>query len=427
MNKKLKTFLENHGLSANSINAEAVLSDFLSEMEKGLAGEESSLQMIPTYITTDTDIPLEKKVIVIDAGGTNLRIALIHFDKNSEVVIDEIEKYKMPGAKTELTAEEFFKTFADYLKPVVSKSKKIGFCFSYPAEISPNRDGKLTHWTKEIKVPEVEGTFIGKGLIDALGNNGNDKSLSLLNDTIATLLAGKAQSTGNNCSSYIGLILGTGTNIAYIEHNKNITKTNHADINGSQAINVESGGFSLSPQGDLDKALDAKTINPDSYLFEKMIAGCYRGDLILLALQTAANDNLFSEEYISYILSLKKLAAMHADFFLKSSQDSPLSCEKMTGSDIETVNSIINEIYLRTAKLTAINIVAAVIKSGAGTDPEHPICINIDGTTYYKSVGFKEMVETYLLEMLGKRNIAYMLLHVDDAPIIGAAIGGLSS
>jgi hexokinase len=117
---------------------------------------------------------------------------------------------------------------------------------------------------------------------------------------------------------------------------------------------------------------------------------------------------------------------MHADMFLRSSTDGPLAAKNMTASDEETLQEIINGIYRRTAKLTAINITAAVLKSGEGSDPTRPVCINIDGTTYYKSVGFKEMVETYLQDILGQRNISYILMHVEDAPLIGAAIGGLS-
>ena len=43
---------------------------------------------------------------------------------------------------------------------------KIGFCFSYPTEIFPNKDGKLLYWTKEIKIPRMAGQFIGKNLLE---------------------------------------------------------------------------------------------------------------------------------------------------------------------------------------------------------------------------------------------------------------------
>ena len=82
-------------------------------------------------------------------------------------------------------------------------------------------DGRLLKWTKEMKAPEVIGRFIGKGLLEALGRGGAGKSVVLLNDTVATLLAGKAADK-KRYGSYVGFILGTGTNIAYLEKNENI-------------------------------------------------------------------------------------------------------------------------------------------------------------------------------------------------------------
>ena len=425
MKDKITDFLRTHRLDADSIDTEAVLTDFRSEMEKGLAGDESSLKMIPTFVTTDNELPRNKPVIVIDAGGTNLRIALMHFSDSGEAVIDEISKYQMPGVEKELSASEFFATLTKYLNPIITKSDRIGFCFSYPAEISADRDGRLIHWTKDIKVPELEGQYIGKGLLAALGEDGKDKKLTLLNDTIATLLAGKAEEAGKVHSSYIGLILGTGTNTAYIENNAAITKLeNHTE--GSQAINVESGGFALAPASDIDKILDAGTINPGDYLFEKMIGGLYRGKLILTALKAAADENLFSDGFTRHITELEELDGIHADHFLKNNHEHPLSDVSMTSDDEQSVRDIITGIYARIAKLAAINITAAVLKSGSGKDPARPVCINIDGSTYYKSVGFQDMAESYLKEILNSRGITYSLMHVDEAPLIGAAIGGLS-
>jgi len=425
MTNNIEKFLTNQGLNADAIDTDAVLADFETEMDNGLRGEESSLKMIPAFVSADTELPKNKPVIVIDAGGTNLRIALMHFSDSGEAVIDYINRYRMPGAEEELTADEFFATLCGYLEPVINKSDRIGFCFSYPAEISSDCDGRLIQWTKDIKVPEVVGRFIGKGLLDALGEAGKNKKLTLLNDTVATLLAGKAKASQKEYSSYVGLILGTGTNAAYIEKNSNITKL--PEINdGSQTINIESGGFALAPASRIDRLLDSSTINPGCYLFEKMIAGLYRGKLILLTLKAAADENIFSDEYAKYIAGMTELDGVHADMFLNSSSAEPLASESMTSEDEAAVKNIINAIYSRVAKLTALNISAAVIKSGAGTDPEHPVGINVDGSTYHKSVGFKAMAEDYLKDILGSRKIAYELMHVDEAPIIGAAIGGLS-
>jgi hexokinase len=419
LTEQINVFLQKHAISADSISTSAVLNDFKAEMNKGLSGEPSSLKMIPTFITPRNNLPCNESVIVIDAGGTNLRTALVHFDNNSTPEIEQINRHWMPGTSGLLTAAEFYAALKEYLAPIISKSNRIGFCFSYPAEITPERDGRLIHWTKDIQVPELEGRLVGAGLLAALGPDGADKKLTLLNDTIATLLAGKAQSSEE--SSYIGLILGTGTNMAYIEKNNNITKLDIPD--GQQAINVESGGFALAPACDFDRKLDADTINPGEYLFEKMIAGLYRGRLILLALQAAANEMLLSEICAKQILNLTGLEAFQVDQFMRSNNESPLYSCSPNDKDKNTIRDIINAIYDRTAKLTALNISAAVLKNPPA--PGQSTCINIDGSTYYKSFGFQNMTEKYIAEILGQNNINYKLMHVDEAPIIGAAIGGI--
>jgi hexokinase len=84
----------------------------------------------------------------------------------------------------------------------------------------------------------------------------------LLNDTVATLLAGRAETSGRRFDSYIGFILGTGTNTAYVEQNANIKKATDLDPDKSQIVNVESGGFGKAPRGKVDPAFDAASVSP---------------------------------------------------------------------------------------------------------------------------------------------------------------------
>jgi hexokinase len=77
---KAERFLERVGLDPESVDVERMLADFHAEMEAGLAGKPSSLAMIPTYLSADVEVPADKPVIALDAGGTHLRIALVSFD-----------------------------------------------------------------------------------------------------------------------------------------------------------------------------------------------------------------------------------------------------------------------------------------------------------------------------------------------------------
>ena len=119
--------------------------------------------------------------------------------------------------------------------------------------------------------------------------------ITVVNDTVATLLAGKAIEKGVRYSAYLGFILGTGTNVAYIEKNENITKLKDAPA-GAMAINTESGGFNKIAQSKFDEAMDKKTADCGNQRFEKMISGAYLGRIGLEVFKAAAREGFFSED-----------------------------------------------------------------------------------------------------------------------------------
>jgi len=421
----IQQFLAEHGLLAGSINVNALIGDFIFEMENGLAGRGGSLAMIPTYISADREIPKNESVIVIDAGGTNLRVASVSFDDDHRPHIEDYAAHPMPGSSSEVSADDFFGQLARYLQPVLKKSNKIGFCFSYPVEIGPDMDGRLLKWTKEMKAPEVIGRRIGRGLREALGPAGAGKSIVLLNDTVATLLAGKVTG-GKNYGTYVGFILGTGTNTAYLEKNENILKVNHLDPSGSQAVNIESGGFSKAPRGDVDIILDRELEDPGSNRFEKMISGKYLPKITLMTLKKGVEGGLFDESCGSWIRSLKQLDYKHMDDLSNNGGAGLYKTVGLSNADRGSIRDIVKAVIERAAKLAAVDLTAAVVKA-AGESSDLSVCINIDGSTYYKNTHLRENTERYLQDMLGARKIRYSLVHTEQAPLIGAAIAGLVS
>ena len=423
---KALRFLKDNGLLADLIDPNAVLDDFLVEMDFGLTGQNSSLAMIPTYIAIDKPVPPFKPVIALDAGGTNLRVATVVFGGDGNPKISNLTKHKMPGSVGKLSKNEFFEKFVDFIVPFADKADSVGFCFSYPAEISPDRDGRLLSWTKEIQAPEVVGDLIGKNIFDRLEQKGYSRKFSLLNDTVATLLAGRSVDFAQKYSAYIGFILGTGTNTAYIETNRNITKCHDLDPDGSQAINTESGNFNKCPQGPVDIEFDISTENRGQYRFEKMISGAYLGGLCLLALKKAAEEGLFSRAGKEWTESREDLSTYEVDGILRDpSRGIAWGTRAVSAEDKELVQYLCSAVCERAALFAALNVSATIVKSTGGKSSLHPACVNIDGSVYYKIKGFSRMVEGYLDEILGPKHVSYELIHVDDSPLIGAAVAGL--
>jgi hexokinase len=418
---------DNGFVLAEEINRQAMLTSLLSEMEKGLKGEKSSLMMIPTYVGVNGKIPEGAKAIVLDAGGTNFRGGIVTIPP----AVEDKCNQPMPGTKGEVDIESFYNAFASEVKRLDGKAtvEKIGWCFSYPAEATSDLDARLVRWTKNIEAPGVVGQYVGKELLARTGG----KSIAVVNDTVATLLAAKATEGDKTYSSYIGFILGTGTNTAYVEKNRNIVKLPDADPEGSMIINAESGSFDKAPDSVFDKAVDAKSGNPGFGLFEKKIAGAYLGQLGLEIYKVAAREGLFSAKAASAILGLGSLETMDLDNFCaafkKPGRDNVLDTIFAESADADVARRLGIPVFERAVVLTAIQLAAFVIKSGEGTDASAPVAINADGSTYYKTraVPFADDVRRELDEMLVRdRNIHYTITpQVDDAPMVGAGIAAM--
>ena len=419
-------FLKRHGFDPEALSAEVLLDTFAGEMEAGLRGEPSSLAMIPSYLTAGAGIAPGRPVIVIDAGGTNLRVCTVSFDASGSPAISNFSKCSMPGVEREVSAEEFFSFIASRVEPLLPLAGDIGFCFSYPAEITPDCDGRLIQWSKQIKAPEVVGMFVGAELARRLAPMGFTGRISVLNDTVATLLAGVSSGVSRNYSSYAGIILGTGTNSAAIVRNEAIAKCPSLPRGGSMIVNLETGNFAPLPLSDFDRRLHAQTLDPGKYNFEKQISGGYLGALGLCALKTAAEDGILSANAAQAIVALHALENKDFDDFCDNPYcgSGALAALDFTAGDRRAIQAIGEAIYSRASFLSAVNVSAAAILSGEGHDPLAPICINIDGSTYYRTrtAEFKSRCEETIRAILGRRGIHYRIVCVEDSPIIGAAI-----
>ena len=426
--KTPEEFLEENGFTvAAKVDRQGMISTFLSEMEKGLKGEESSLRMIPTYVGVNGKIPQGAKAAVLDAGGTNFRSAIVSIPPQ----VEDKKNQPMPGAKADVSEDDFYAAFATELKRVAPKAtvKKFGWCFSYNCDATPELDAKLNCWTKGIRAPAIVGQYVGKELLKRLGGG----TIAIVNDTVATLLAAKATEGDKTYSSYLGFILGTGTNTAYVEKNRNIVKLEGLDPDGSMIINAESGSFDKLKQSAFDAAMDAKTIDPGHNILEKMIAGGYLGGVGLEVCKAAAKAGMFSEKAAKAIGGLGSLETMDFDNFCasfkKEGRENPLDAIFADPDDAKMARRLGVPVFERAAVLTAIHLAAFCIKSGEGAEASAPIAINADGSTYYKTraVPFAETVKRELDDMLvRRRNIHYCITpQVEDASMVGAAIAAM--
>ncbi|MDR1785039.1 MAG: hexokinase [Spirochaetaceae bacterium] len=435
--RALSAFLGKHGFDAGGLNLGALTDSILYDMETGLGSSRSpsSLDMIPTWTAPGAERIRNTRVIAIDAGGTNLRSALVDFDGGGRATVSSVQKTGMPGRDRIYSRGEFFDALAAGLDRLKDASPRIGFCFSYAMAITPDEDGRVIQFSKEILAPEVVGAPVGACLAEALHRRGWGpvEKITLINDTKAALLSGAAAAPGGaEYSSYVGFILGTGLNAAYIEKEpipKVLEIEGPGVIPPRQVVVCESGKFSRAPQSDFDRVLDAGTATPGSYLLEKMCSGAYLGTLASVALRAASAEGLFSPA-LGRALSDPSFTLKDVDQFLWFPRDKqgPLGRAAALGTeeDYAALYLLLDSLVDRAARIAASVIAAAVIKSGEGKNPSRPVCVTPEGTVVHRTHRLKERLLAYLWELLRERGRSFDMLTPEDSITLGAAIAACS-
>jgi hexokinase len=419
LSAKTNDFLREIAMHPDLTDIEAATERCLSEMESGLRGEASSLTMIPTYISTHGMPQENTPVIAVDAGGTNLRVALVTFTGGGPV-ISQLRVFPIPGSRGEVTADMFFEELGDKILPLTAFSDKIGFCFSYPAEIFPDRDGKILRLSKGVSVKGSTGVVIGRTLVEKLREKGAAGALRvvLLNDTVASMMGGAAQSPLTDCDGICGLILGTGFNTCYPERGERIGKLAHAD---DMIINCETSNFSKLFRGRADEMTDEASENPGIGFCEKMISGAYLGRVITNTAILAARAGLLSANFarIGEPFALPEL-----DLFLRGGENRVSAL--CTGEDTDVLREIIDSSFERAGKIVCVNIAALLRRCDGGKSAERPFCVVAEGSTFYKSLLLRDKLDKYVEEYIENKLGRYVTFRGgENLTLTGAALAAL--
>lgn len=416
MDKKTKEFVLKYGVHPDVADSGRIIGNFIDEMEEGLKGREKSLAMLPSYLSADFVPVKDKKYVVADAGGSNFRCGVAWLsDKGAEIKVTG--EAMMPGITGEVTAKEFYGTLAGHMKEALSQARDIGFCFSYPVEMEKNADGRLIQFTKEIKCKEAEGRMVGKSLLEAAGG---ERRVTILNDTVATLLGGKGVNRDPRHEGCLGFIYGTGVNICYEEERERIVKAGGGE--GRMIVNIEAGNFSGVPAGIIDERIERNTVNPGKYRFEKMTSGRYLGSIAAETLICAGKEGLFTVRITEDkfpLITTRDLSEFAADPESVGTIASLFRNDK----DLETAYDIAESIISRAAKLCACIIAAAAHRYLESEKKSFGIVA--EGSTFYKLHGYRQKFEKYLSELTEKQGASYDIISGKGLNLAGALFAAM--
>ena len=416
---KALDFLERHGMSPESVDPDVCIYRMLAEMRSGLAGEACSMDMIPTYLSNDGELQPGVSAAVIDAGGTNFRSALVHFQPTGYTVTDMIKR-KMPGTESPCTWEEFIRFTADAVEPLVDRADVIGFCFSYAATITPERDGRVITIDKEVVVEGCEGQLVGASLITELERRGiTGKRIVILNDTVAVLLGMAAGLDKSRYGGFIGQVSGTGTNTCVSLPVSAVGKLG-MDGDRGMIINLESGKYDGIRGGDFDRLLDEESHNPGQKHFEKLTAGVYLGEICHLMLNAAAEEGLLSADCTEKVRALPVFDSAVIDAWACGEGFDMLGGEE---EDHRFAQTLSLALFHRSARCMCVNLLALAELIGGR---EKPICMLAEGSLVQKGRCYRPELER-LLQLYGteKRGIAFELHVGQETTLPGSAAAAL--
>jgi hexokinase len=432
----MKDFTIELGLAADAGKLREYVAHFDAEMRRGLSGTGGSLRMLPAYLDPGAiaDAAPAGRVIAIDAGGTNLRVALADLDADGAFDVLCHETYPIPGLREEVSAREFFDRIAAYLQPLIEESDRIGFCFSNPAVILPNGDARILTFSKEVKVSAAGGIVIGDALREALKSRGLpfEKSVAALNDTVAAQLGALAAANAQEkYGASVGFVFGTGVNVSYAESNENIQKDEALrEKPGTTIINTEAGGYDGFPAAEADRRVINASADPKRQRFEKMSAGAYQRDNLLEWIRFAAAKGVFSEAFALRVRGLKQIPVGEADSFCTAPREGGVLAKLcMNATDAAKLRRLLEAFFDRIAFMLAVMLTAISLRArDAARNAALPVCISAEGAAFHGEKLLRERLDCYMKRLARAQfDLSYRFTRVEHATIRGAALAALAA
>ncbi|CAI9100449.1 OLC1v1037559C1 [Oldenlandia corymbosa var. corymbosa] len=419
------------------------------EMHAGLASEGGSkLKMLITYVDNLPTGDEKGLFYALDLGGTNFRVLRIHLGgKENRVIKKEFEELSIPRHLMVGSSEALFDFIATALanfvakededsRPLPGRQRELGFTFSFPVRQLSVASGTLIKWTKGFSIEETVGQDIVGELTKAMERVGLDMRVAaLVNDTVGTLAGGRYE----NPDVVAAVILGTGTNAAYVERAHAIPKWHGLLPNsGEMVINMEWGSFRSShlPLTEYDQSLDADSLNPGEQIFEKTISGMYLGEIVRRVLCRMAEEAEFFGDVVPpklqkpFTLRTPDMSAMHHDTSpdlkvvgskLKDILEIPNSSLKVRKVIVEVCDIVAS----RGARLSAAGILGILKKLGRDTPKEgekQKSVIAMDGGLFEHYTKFRNSMNGALQELLGDVHETVSVVLSNDGSGLGAAL-----
>ncbi|KAM7391502.1 hypothetical protein PAMP_022187 [Pampus punctatissimus] len=411
------------------------------EMERGLSKQtyrQATVKMLPTYVRSTPDGTEHGDFLALDLGGSNFRVLLVRVRSGKRQDVEMHHKiYNIPQETMQGTGEELFSHIAycisDFLEYMGMRgaSLPLGFTFSFPCHQSKLDQGILLNWTKGFKASGCVGQDVVTLLKDAVCRRGDFELnfVAVVNDTVGTMMTCGYEDP--KCE--VGLIVGTGTNVCYMEEMRNIEVVEGDD--GRMCVNMEWGAFGDNGEVDdfltkFDRIVDDCSNNPGKQRYEKMISGMYLGEIVRNVLIDFTAKGLLFRGKLSErlktrgIFETKFLSQIESDRLAMRQVRSILQHLGLTSStcdDSVLVKEVCSVVARRAAQLCGAGLAAVVDKIRQNRNLQQlSITVGVDGTLYKTHPHFSSIMQETLQDLAPQCKVTFQ--KSEDGSGKGAAL-----
>eukprot|EP00669_Euglena_mutabilis_P004533 TRINITY_DN15873_c0_g1_i1.p1 TRINITY_DN15873_c0_g1~~TRINITY_DN15873_c0_g1_i1.p1 ORF type:complete len:275 (+),score=49.83 TRINITY_DN15873_c0_g1_i1:113-937(+) len=250
--------------------------------------------------------------------------------------------------------------------------------------------------------------------------------VAVMNDTVGAFISGLFDEPNTS----VAVIVGTGTNMCYVEQDSAITKLPVDNARPeTMLLNTEWGALAdvdkhVFPLNRFDIAVDEGSTNHGQQLFEKMIAGTALGELVRLALGELQEAGVFTSRCDALAerhgIEAPLVAAFAEDITECHSRIQEF-CEKLhwvtTVQDRRIIHRTAAAVIRRAGRLVAAGIWGIATHLRRTDD----CCVIMDGSVWAHGTAFRSAL-TDALQELAPRPHGVRLVTAEDASGKGAAL-----
>lgn len=384
----------------------SVCDTFEGELNQALQSSVTdSLRVYPTFVRRLPTGSEHGKYLALDLGGTNFRILLINLNGGRESsVINKtfaISQQLMHGSGHDLFdyIAQCLYNFA-HERNIADEKLSLGFTFSFPCKQVGLKKAFLTNWTKGFRCADTVNQDVGEMLQRALGKYPLLKIevAAIVNDTTGTLMS--CAYMDSRCQ--VGVIIGTGVNLCYMESNKSVVKGG-----GPMIINTELGALGSRNkclefiQTQWDKQIDLDSINPGEQIFEKQCSGMYLGEIVRTVVYSnrlfGSNTDKFQDKYC---FSSSHISSVELDDGLSTFHNTrsvliEMGIENPSEDNCRSLFTICSAVSRRSAFL-----VAAAIATILRRIRKPFTVVGIDGSVFRHHPHYEKMMYNKIQELL---------------------------